>query len=632
MKMSCPSPSSSWFSDVSLATPTAVRSQGRVQHFPSLIDENFTRLPPETALLLPADAVDASSSWHELEDTWAHTAMRMLRTRTLRVHIFGFSVLNGCFAHDLGYQPTPKLLCDPAWGWSRRMADALQSTLTRTPGLGGVRVHTSTFAKSAVDPSFFAHCLGDMLQPETDVVLLEAGSNMYDFAHGETGLPLAIPAIRAYVPHAAIALVGFVPPDYLRAWTTTTRRSAAVSNATSNDHVHDHPLRALMARDARALNCDIIDIPALVQQRLTNVSALMAAGCTAPGLHDIPAGGGAFLPTLGQWFAMNGTNHHPTRAGHHLIGEIAARHVLRRLIHAAAATTAHATGGSNDTTAPWTARGEAGSEHGSEWPASEHGSTSTSSQEREVCFNSADAMPVRRSGGSWQLVDEGEKSKGVAKFGWVSTRTEDPPLVIGPLPVLRAASAQSGGRNATSTSAAAAPVFPVCNTVRLGYLFATRAGQGDLRIRCAGTCSCSPVGSPHGLWQATYPFPIVKTDARFDADKHPADRNISVTAMTEFTLIHLRPPAPPAPATAVHATRVALGAIPSLTHSTNTSADHDKEVCVLEISHLQPQSTAHHSAGHAGAATRVRVDSISQRHEEAHGMMQALRTHRVQCH
>ena len=63
MPIDCPSPAFSWFSDGSLDTPTAVRSQGRLKHSPSLIDENHTRLPPETALLLPADAVDASSSW-----------------------------------------------------------------------------------------------------------------------------------------------------------------------------------------------------------------------------------------------------------------------------------------------------------------------------------------------------------------------------------------------------------------------------------------------------------------------------------------------------------------------------------------------------------------------------------------
>ena len=595
-------------------------------------------MPSEAALLLTADAVDAVSTWNEA--TWTHTARRAIRTRSLRVHILGFSVLNGCFSHDLGYQPSPKLQCDAAWAWSRRMTDALTSTLARESAtLGGVRVHTSTFAKNAVDPSFFAHCLSEMLPADTDVLLLEAGSNMHDFANGETGLPLAIPAIRAHAPHATLVLVTSVPPLYMRTWTsrfvyTSRMQTWFKSPAGGGTSHYGHLLRRLIARDAASLHCDVIDMPTLLRQQLTNVSALMAAGCTAPGLrHAIGSSGSgssAYLPTLGQWYAMNGTNHHPTRAGHHLMGEIAARHVLRRLTHAITAAGGGAgtsfsddsvAGSSDDVTSD--EADEGGGDAAVRLPRTEHEisptaatSTTAMAAQREVCFNSAEAMPVHHYGGSWQLVDDGEKTKGVSKLGWASTRTDDPPLLLGPLPVLRAAGYGSNGSNGRSASSSTPP-FPVCNTVRLGYLFSTRAGQGDLRIHCAGACSCYAVGSSHGQWQATYPFPVVKTDAGADHGADPAagyqqppDRNLSVTAMTEFTLVHSRPPDSP---------------------SANASA---AALCMLEVYHLRPQLSAHERSGVATGTptTRVRVDTLSQRHEEAHGMMQVLRMHQVQCH
>ena len=581
--------------------PTTIHIRGQPVHFPPISDDDARLSAASRSHTV--GAVDAASSWFESNATWWAVARRTLRegsnggTRRSLLHIaiLGFSNLNGCGGHDLGFNATPRLLCDPAFAWSRRLHDQLQDHVRRISrsGSSNLRVRTSTFAKAAVDPTFFAHCTSQMLPSDADVVLLEAGANMYDAeASGETGLELALPAIRAAAPHAALSLVSWVPPSSVAKWQSAR-------------------LRELILRDARIHAVDVVDVPIL--------------------LADASAAGRGRRAALGQWYMMNGANHHPTRPGHLLIGEVAARHLLRRLTAAASEMAASETATSErvasemaGTAAGARARARPGEQRQRESggrsregvnervvdgaakaaltprAASSSTGTAAAAARNEQCYNTADQLPVHSLTGSWRLVDEGGRGKGVSKLGYVSTQEGAGSLVLGPLPVLRA-------RGTTSTA------FPVCNTIRLGFHLSTRPGQGTLRLTCVGPCSCSSIGRPgrNGIWASVHPFPLISTDARAAARvarivnearaasdavlASPATRELSVTATTEFTLVHRR----------THAARA-----------------REPQQCLLHISHL----ILANGTDAVKNATRVRVDTLSQHHEEARrGMMYKLR-------
>ena len=102
---------------------------------------------------------------------------------------------------------------------------------------------------------------------------------------------------------------------------------------------------------------------------------------------------------------------HPSPVGHQLLGAIAARFVAKRLADAACEQQAGDNAAHHNAlpTPPPPSRAVVGAIPSPLW---------------EQCFSVADQMPVRLSG-SWRLVDEGGRSKGVRKLGYLSTAVGD---------------------------------------------------------------------------------------------------------------------------------------------------------------------------------------------------------------
>ena len=409
---------------------------------------------------------------HVSSAAWLEAATRVQARRQLHVALLGFSILAGCGSRDHAAPPL-KYRCDPAYSWSRRLHDSLQARLAKEPQWSSVHVHTSVYFKNSVGLSFYSHCIGSMLSQDADVVLLEAGSNMFEFSTKDAvlkGLKAVLRSIRKTAPNAVVGFVSYHHP----------RRSGI-----------DVFLRPLINQSAAAHGIDLFDIG-----RLQNSLTQKLVNCTAS--HEL----------LAAFFAKDGSDHHPTRAGHELIGEITAFQITRSLLGAE------------------TLNGSAIPQQQNSAPI---GHKSRGNSTLEQCFNQANELAVRNASGTWHLADEGG-AKGVQKLGWVSTSIGDA------IDFMTANLSCPPARKASET----------CETVRLGFLLATRQEQGTFSVSCiGGGCECSgvyPTEAKYG--RGISPFPFVTTDARVAGETSHGNlpmfgTSIAVTATTEFTLKRL---------------------------------------------------------------------------------------------
>ena len=348
----------------------------------------------------------------------------------------------------------PSSLCDASRAWPRLFHDALRSQMQRDGWSIGVQ--TNVHAKNAVDPTYFAQCTTSFVGEDTHVVLVEFFSNLFGlFKQGNhTGLDATIEAIRESAPNAAVIFVVWLKE--------TTGRTAG-------------HLRSFIPAVAARQSADVLDVPLLMTQVASKKQAPVAA-----------------------WYAKGGHDHHPNGAGHWLIANAAARLVARRL---ASATPARAPSDARTAVQASTLYCD--------------GCAKKNITKRQVCYNTAAELPVRKPlKGSWQLVDEGG-DKGVAKLGFVSTRVGD--TMEFNLGVLCAGD---------GTGSAG---------VRLGYHMSTRPGQGALQLRCRG-CTCRALT---GIMSSVSPFPLAQTDvklvdARYFSLPGHLNGSLSITASTTF--------------------------------------------------------------------------------------------------
>ena len=485
----CAGTSSWWAPAPSGESPTiGVEHNGVLQAPLPPMRNSEKRLHAAVHALLTDELAESKQTmrWNEPTSIWQTIARRVRRSGVLRVSMLGASTLNGCGSRH------PEKRCDSAFSWSRRTHDALQAHLNASKTYSHVTVRSYSFAKNAVSPTYFARCTSSFLRSDADVVLFEAGINMYD---NKLGLDQLHPVLRATAPNAAISLMFFTPPG-------------------------GEKMRMPVVMEAERFGADVVDASKLTQRlNHTMDSCLSATGWEWR--HS-------------DWFQ----DHHPSGIGHQLIGELVARYIDRRLAaahhHARDAASLSPLASSPSPPPP---------------PPPPPGTA-------EICLNSADQLDVVNSKGNWALVNDAPPDKGVKKLGWASSRPGDyidfgVPAALQPSSYVR------------------------CSTVRLGYLLSSRPGQGSLHISCLGSCACSiEFKGPQARHMAEMlaPFPLVPTRCN-KWEQCPSDRDVSVTALTEFTMMHRNP---------------------------------SKGSCQLRVTH--------HASAHADKnpnSTRVRVDGMS---------------------
>ena len=151
------------------------------------------------------------------------------------------------------------------------MLDALTAHLENTPQYAQVRIEVKAHARSAQHPTYFQHCTAESFIPHaTDLVIFEAGANMYD---GKTHLERLLPAFRGAAPHAAVVLI-----FWARALSSGVGRSIELK------------LETLVRRDAKALEADAIFVSeGLAQLSSSAVRAAIAGGTAAATRAALPA-------------------------------------------------------------------------------------------------------------------------------------------------------------------------------------------------------------------------------------------------------------------------------------------------------------------------------------------------------
>ena len=485
---------------------TAVRCTGH------LILQN--RVQPQLPFLssqgadLPEDVFRVDER-HVRNESWMRLAWRVNNGHPLRVGVIGTSTTAGCGARS------PSRLCDPGLSWARRMHESLLRMLCEIstnatgsgsssfrlatdpklgngfgasaqevaasiapfdlqdlraqPGLsrrssiekGGPKaldVRTRIFARNAVTLSFFSHCTELYVPPDTDVFVIEAFQSWFE---GIETVESALDVLRRRIPRAVLLLVYWPDPH-----------DRAVDSKTS---------LAVVQRLAAKHGANVLHAPKLLARAN---AALRGSDASQQTTSFTSSAQGAL-----KWFAVTREgkqDHHPNAAGHHILGELAARHVATELGAAIAAPVS--------SLSRW---GMSGAETPRLRPPTDG----------ELCFTTAADLPVVKAG-AWVLRDE-SGAKGVLKQGYVSTR-EGAEIEFGPFPSL--------------------PGHSQCGTAalfRLGYHASSTEGQGNFSITCRNGCSCLPVRGH--LAASVSPFPFVRT--RLDDAKYG---NLSVTMNTEF--------------------------------------------------------------------------------------------------
>ena len=398
--------------------------------------------------------------------------------------------------------------------------------------LRSIAVQTNIYQKNAVEVTFFFDCMNQLLPEHPDVVMLEVLQNTYSMDLFSS-LNITTAAVREVQPTAAILFVVWLKPQVVEGQPAMLKE-----------------LRGL----ARALGIDLIDAPAAMASLGFHVRDVYAK------------------------FPSGRTDHHPNGMGHELLGALAAQCITRRLERLGLAE--------RDTEEP-----------GADVPSNGEGSASNRSAGKrrfpELCFSSADELPVRSQSG-FILQDDG-LAKGVKKLGYSSTRVGDR-LTIGPINL----HVESEGRAQSRASLpAGVPVtkvhagVPVTKVhagvsgscyqhvrVRLGYLVSTSQGMGELYVTCRGGCACRPTKSR--FMRSVLPFPMLDGDARH-LPYWSLDSNETVT-MTAHTLFI-----------------ASLFNFSNHTSATVLAGEAGEAACYLELLHR---------TGH-DRSSRVRVDSLA---------------------
>jgi hypothetical protein len=402
----------------------------------------------------------------------------------------------------------------------------------------GIAMQTNIYQKNAVEASFFFDCMNQLLPKHPDVVILEVLQNRYSMDLFSS-LNMTTAAVREVQPTAAIMFVVWLKPQVVEEQPAMLKE-----------------LRGL----ARALGIDLIDAP----------SAMASLGFH---VRDV------YAKTPSGW-----TDHHPNGMGHELIGALAAQCITRRLERQGLAI--------RDPEEP-----------SEDVPSNEEGIASNRSFGKsrfpELCFSSADELPVRSQSG-FVLLDEG-KAKGVKKLGYSSSRVGDR-LTIGPinlhvenegrahsragLPAGVAVTELPAGVSMTKLHAGVpvtklpAGVKGSCYQhvrVRLGYLVSTSQGMGELHVICRGGCACRPSRSK--FLRSVLPFPRLDGDAR-RLPEWGLDSRETVT-MTAHTLF--------------------IASLFNFSNHTSATVLAGEAACYLELLHR----TSH------DRSSRVRVDSLA---------------------
>lgn len=307
-------------------------------------------------------------------------------------------------------------------------------------------------------------------------------------------------ATKRAAPRASVIFVNWVRPDWLRYWAGSAQNAAT---------------RAA----ARHFGADVVETAHLIGG---NRSAWFA------------------------WSARNQIDHHPSLAGHKLIGSLVAAYLLERLAAVGSPLGIEKRSRPGDVPSNWRdltssdIRGRRHDEALTEDALIKLSLRGGSSFGSELCYQRADQLPILKQSGAWSLRDEGG-SKGVEKMGYVSTTIGDSMELSAALPM-------------TSGEECAADV-----KVRLGYFMTSRPGQGALNITCPGCGGCR--GTISLFYRQYNPFPTVQTDAtingaevgscqmlkpretqRSEASCVPTDpglqlRSISVTGTTSFAIL-----------------------------------------------------------------------------------------------
>ena len=266
-------------------------------------------------------------------------------------------------------------------------------------------------------------------------------------------------------------------------------------------------------------------------------------------------------------------DHHPNAMGHELLGRLAARCIMQRMDTSGTNLEGDADAEGDEDGVRMISWSGTGSER-SHLDASTHVRRTP-----ELCYNSADAIPVPTQKSGFVLQDDGA-NKGVKKLGYSSTHVGDR-LTIGPVNLLA---------HANNTTAGQGGAYPqrLCYMnvrVRLGYLVSTSPGMGLLHGECSGGCSCRPVKSE--FLRSTFPFPYLDANA-YHVPEWGLDSNETVT-MTAHTVF-----------------------IAQMNHSlTDPATDGTaprSTACYLHLHHVK--SARPHPLASKGAS-RVRVDSIA---------------------
>ena len=431
--------------------------------------------PAETLLPIDAQQVERvaalSVEQYTDADAWPHVAHTVRATGTLRIVVMGMSTTSGCGAHD------PLKTCDPDASWARRMHDLLASALHALPS--APRLNSRISFKNAVSPLFYESCIAEYAPADTDVVLLEVvQSILFDIRLSSPwdGVRALLRALRRAVPRAAVALVALPQPhqiDQTDFWES---------------------LRRLAVEEA----CDVIQTVPAMQHPLPTL-ALEHGGVNAWRPSRFALGPQA----IDMWYAhkdpgSSRPDHHPSGAGHQLLGHLTASYVLRRLQNATASRRA-----ARDGVATPEMRG---------------------GRLREVCFHDGE-LPVGKGSIGFELRDEGTPGQGVKKMGLVSRHIGDV-LRIGPV---RARDLGGVERQRECTLV----------TSRLGYFTTSHPGQGALLLSCQG-CTCLAFNDSTRFTPGFLPFPLVRTDNLLHVQAMPGGKNYSGTATTVFHMVMRR--------------------------------------------------------------------------------------------
>ena len=388
---------------------------------------NFTSFKTAGGAGLATGEFPNMTAYHfENTSTWRRMAQG---DGTIRIVALGGSVSAGCGALH------PTLACQASESWVRRLAHWLEPLLQDSH----LRAEISAWGKNAVSSAFFTQCTSTFIHSNADIVILELETTVGN--EGDHGhLEMLMHRIRQLAPGAAIVFVG---------WPNTQAQFAELSRSwtrVSMTAVRERRVKENLSRAERVLL-------ALAEKRAFDL--LLAAGI----LVNVRASTFSHLKSI---FYSDFV--HPNANGHDLLAEMTARHIVRQLRrHGCEAPSCSCSGcNSGDRPEMLAARAylTAPNQNGPAKNLEARWAATRPTAGKEVCYLTADHLPVAKAG-NWSLVDEGGEKK-IKKLGYLSRRVGDV-LRLGPI--------------APGTCGRA--------RVNLGYLRSWRPDQGAFTIGCS---------------------------------------------------------------------------------------------------------------------------------------------------